>query len=415
MKVTTVERILLQSPFYPINVPHMARVSGDWSVIEVCRVTTDTGIVGYGETIVNYTWARVTDEAVAHVTGRDPFEVMWDDSLGAGLQIACFDVAGKAIGQPCHRLLGPQFRRECPISYWDMDMPGEEWAAEARRAVELGYTSFKLKGRPWRDLLEQLRAVSEVVQPEFKLDVDFNDHLLTIDQAIPYLKAVEECPNVAMFESPLPQGDVPAAKQLRCHIATPIAHHYGSPPIMTALREDVCDGFVVSGGASSVRRQATVAAEANKPFFLQLVGTGITTAWLLHLGAVFSHARWPAVTCHELYTDDLISRRHPVRHGFATVPEGPGLGVTVDEDALERLRVETPVRDRPWDMVVVAWPDGRRVYYSDKQQCQRDFWAGNQPLFERGVRLEMLKDDGSAEFSRLKEQVKMAPVTMFER
>jgi len=60
---------------------------------------------------------------------------------------------------------------------------------------------------------------------------------------------------------------------------------YGVPPIMTALREDVCDGFVIGGGANRVKANATVAAEACKPFFLELVGAGI---------AATSHCTSPA-------------------------------------------------------------------------------------------------------------------------
>lgn len=413
MKITHVDTILLQSPFYPINIPHMARIAGDWSVVEVCRVQTDGGLIGYGETIQNYTWGRVPREALSEVVGRDPFELLWEDRLGAGLQMALFDVAGKAIGQPCYRLMGRKVRDACPISYWDMDMPPEERVAEARRSIELGYTSFKLKARPWRDIVAQIDTLCRAIPASYKLDIDFNDHLLNTGNAVPLLRELERFPNVAIFESPIPQGDVPGNRHMRQQIGRPIAHHYGSPPIQTALREDVCDGFVIGGGATAVLRQATVAAEAHKPFWLQMVGTGLTTAFALHFGAVCTHAQWPAITCHELYTDDLLTERIDVRSGYARVPETPGLGVSVDEGALKRLRVAEPRSQRPWDLVCVVWADGRRVYYSDKQQCQRDFWQGNQPLFEPGVRLEMLSDDGSRDFARLKEQVKQGPVASF--
>lgn len=410
MKITHVDTMLVQSPFHEINVPHMHRGAADWSVVEICRVATDTGVVGFGETIIHYTWSRVTDGAKKRVIGRDPFEEMWDDSLGAGLQMALFDAAGKAIGQPCHRLLGRQVRDACPISYWDLDMPPEEWAAEAQRAVSLGYTSFKLKARPWRDIFAQVAAVCEVVPPWFKLDLDFNALLLNAGYAIPILRELEQFPNVAFFETPIPQGDVAGGKQIKARVSRPIAHHYGNPPIMTALAENVCDGFVLCTGASGLLRQGTVAAEANKPFWLQLVGTGITTAWAMHFGAVLTHARWPAITCSELYQDDLLNERLEVRSGYVAVPTKPGLGVELDEGALERLRVEEPRRIRPYDMVRVCWPDGRQVYYADRSQCQADFLQGNQPLFVRGVRLELLPDDGSAAFARRREATQQGPV-----
>src|SRR5262249_17601344 len=102
--------------------------------------------------------------------------------------------------------------------------------------------------------------------------------------------------------------------------------------------------------------------------------------------------------------------RLEVRSGYISVPEKPGLGVELDEGALQRLRVDEPRAIRPWDMVRVAWPDGRQVYFADKSQCQADFLKGNQPLFVRGVRLELLKDDGSAAFARRREAVQQGPV-----
>ncbi len=54
---------------------------------------------------------------------------MWDDGLGAGLQMALFDAAGKLAGVPVYRLLGPKVRDWCPISFWDHDMSPEMYEA----------------------------------------------------------------------------------------------------------------------------------------------------------------------------------------------------------------------------------------------------------------------------------------------
>ena len=73
----------------------------NWSILELCRVETDTGHVGWGETVIHYTWSRVTDQAVERVVGNSPAELMNDDSLGAGLQMALFDVVGKVLNVRC--------------------------------------------------------------------------------------------------------------------------------------------------------------------------------------------------------------------------------------------------------------------------------------------------------------------------
>lgn len=399
LNVKSVDRTLMHVPFHEINQPHMARWQGDWQVVELCALTASNGLVGYGETIVNYTHGRVTDESVAKVTGQNPWEHLWDDSLGAGLQIALFDLCGKSAGVPCHRLLGQQVRDEAPISYWDQDMPAEDWAKEAERAVSLGYTSFKLKARPWRDLDDCIRAVCEVAPRQFHLDLDYNAHLLNAGNAVPHLLEIGDYPNVAMFESPIPQGDVKGGLLIKKQVPQPIAHHYGQPPIITALTEDVCDGFVIGGGASRVLREGTLAHHAKMPFWLQLVGTGLTTMWSVHLGAVLSQARWPAIPGVNIYSHTLL-KEFTISGGHIRVPDGPGLGVEVDWDAVEGFRVDPDYKKpQPRQMHTIFWPDGRQTHYKDGGY-RTDFLAGKLPVFLPGIRLERRLDDGSDDFDR---------------
>lgn len=108
-------------------------------------------------------------------------------------------------------------------------------AAEARRAVELGYTARKQKARPY-------------------------------------------------FESPIPQQDIEGNLRVRSQTQSPIVLHVGVPSLATAIQQDLCDGFLVGGGMSAVLRRAAILSAFNKPFFLQVVGTGITARLALHIG-----------------------------------------------------------------------------------------------------------------------------------
>jgi L-alanine-DL-glutamate epimerase-like enolase superfamily enzyme len=389
LKISSVERILLNVPFRERPGIHMSRRIWRWTLIEICRVTTADGLVGYGETVVHYTWGRVSDEQVKRVTGGNPMDFLWDDSLGAGLQMALFDLVGKAMGVPCHRLMGKKIRDECPISWWAIDMPPEDWAKEVKLAVKMGYCNAKLKARPWFDIFEQVQAVCDATPDYFKLDLDFNSLLINSGYAVPVLRGLEEYPKVSMFETPIPQRDVPGYLMMKRMISRPIALHYGVPELAVSVRENICDGFVIGGGASRVTAQAAAAAELNMPFWLQLVGTGLTTAFTLHLGSVLTHALWPAITCHEVYSDDLIKERIQVKGGCARVPDRPGLGVTVDEDAIERLRVEPPAeKPEPKMRYRISWPNGTTVCFDHADDYYREFQAGNLPVFERGVRFE---------------------------
>jgi L-alanine-DL-glutamate epimerase-like enolase superfamily enzyme len=91
-KIVEVERITVDVPFTERVRRRNALLIGQWRVSEITRVVTDTGVVGYGETLPHYTWGNVTDEAVERMRGKNPADFLGDDSLGAGLQMAIYDV-----------------------------------------------------------------------------------------------------------------------------------------------------------------------------------------------------------------------------------------------------------------------------------------------------------------------------------
>lgn len=413
-KITDVERILLVVPFVERVRREMERARiHRWAEVEVIRVETDAGIVGYGETIQNYTWGRVN--ITERVLGRSPFELMWDDSLGAGLQMALFDAAGKLAGVPIYRLLGHKVREWAPISFWDHDMAPEKYEVEAKKAVELGYTSIKIKARPWFDVHETIRRISAATPDHFCIDADWNDFLLGVSYAVPVLRALEEeFPKIKIYEGPIRADDVAGNKLLRSQIRTATAHHYGSIPGRTAISEGYCDGFVIGGGVSRIVADGLAAGMANMPFFLQMVGTGLTTTLALHLGAVLSHAQWPAVTCHELYEHNLLTGRIDVIGGHARVPEAPGLGVELDEAALARYRVDEADHTLPRRLVKFSRACGVNVYFANDSHHTSEMWRyfslNNQPVFERGNHTELLDDDGSAEFDDLYRWAQTGPV-----
>jgi len=412
LKIMDVERIIVNIPFTPRQEIITIREVPNWSISEVIRLTTDAGLVGYGETLLHYTWGQVTDAAIERVKGQNPADFLGDDSLGPGLQMAIYDVVGKALGVPCYKLMGQKVRDWCPISWWSIDTTPEFYAAEAKDAVEQGYMSLKIKHRPWFDIIEQIKAISAVVPRNFKIDSDSNAMLLNSANAVPVLKRLEAFDTVAMFESPIPQHDVEGNRQIRKIIARPIAMHFGSPPFFTAVREEVCDGFVIGGGVASVLRQGTLASEANMPFWLQMVGTGLTSTLAFHLGAVLPGARWPAITCVNLYQHNLLKEPVKVVGGFVRVPEAPGLGVEVDEEALTRFKMAPPFKKPDSRHILkVIWEGGRVMYYANMlPQCWQDFQMGNQPVDERGVRMEVWKDDGSKEWADLYARVQKGPM-----
>ena len=411
LTVTDIERITVRAPMTARCEEWNAREVWQWCICEITRVTTDAGFVGYGETLPHYTWGRVTDEAVARVKGRNAADFLGDDSLGAGLQMALYDVVGKALGVPAYRLFNlPQVREAVPIAWWNIDFPPEALALEAQDALARGYTALKTKARPWWDVYEQVDAISAVTPPHFKIDMDWNQMLINESNAAPVLTELDKQERVALYESPIFQRDVEGQKLLRAKTKKAIALHFGDPPFPVAARGEICDGFVVGGGVSRVLRDGAIAAQFDKPFFLQIVGAGLTTALSIQLGAVLPMAQWPAVKCLINYADDLIAQPIVVSEGYAHVPDAPGLGVDIDEAALVKYKMEPPFEiPRPKLLLSVSWPGKRVRHYANIQQAWTDAFAGNIPVQDRGARMHVRADDGSSDWNEKFTRASNAP------
>ena len=409
--VTDIERITVRAPMTPRCEEWNAREVWQWCICEIVRVTTDAGLVGYGETLPHYTWGRVSDEAVARVKGQNAADFLGDDSLGAGLQMAIYDGVGKALGVPAYRLFNqPKVREAVPIAWWNIDFPPEALAEEAKDALAKGYTALKTKARPWWDVYEQVDQMSNVTPPHFKIDMDWNQMLINASNAAPVLNELDKQERVALYESPIFQRDTEGQRLLRRKTQKAIALHFGDPPFPVAVRDEVCDGFVIGGGVARVLREGTMAAQFDKPFFLQIVGAGLTTALSIQLGAVLTHAQWPAVNCLNNYADDLIVHPIQVSEGYAHVPDAPGLGVEVDEAALMKYKMEPPYEiPRAKLLLSIAWPGNRVRHYANIQQCWTDAFAGNIPVQDRGARMHVRRDDGSAGWAEMVARAAVAP------
>ena len=100
-------------PFHERCAHHMEVYGPGWSIVELIQVETK-GVVGVGETIQGYTWGHSGKDEFAR--GREKTYLNCCGMMGysAGLQMALWDAAGKALGVPCHRLMGPQYRDACP-------------------------------------------------------------------------------------------------------------------------------------------------------------------------------------------------------------------------------------------------------------------------------------------------------------
>ena len=403
MKIQQIDTIPLKLDLISDVAPHLYRSNHQGRIV-LYRLHLENGIIGYGEDL-----GQPTD--VSAFVGQNALRGL-KHIKHSGIQMACYDAVGKALGVPAHTLMGRQVRQKVPFAYWSIDLPPDVWAAQTERAVSLGYRVYKFKCRPWWDPLEQLERVAAVTPKGFKFWLDFNGHLREARQALPILKALTEYDCVGGFESPIPQRDAAGYQMLRQKIDKPIAAHYGSGcchvrsdpnydrgvPALDQISRGLCDGFVLGGGdVETIRQQAAVAQEARMPFWLQTVGAGLRAMWVAHLASVCVQGTLAHLAAHELWQNDVVSPPRP-RAGLMDVPNEPGLGIAVDEAAIADLHIKEAPAKPPRRISTAIYPDGYRWHFATEQQRHESYHFGDLPGFVPGIRLEVQEDDNSSDF-----------------
>lgn len=415
-EIEDVKRTTIKLEYREVPRRNMDRELPHWRWTEICEVRLKSGVTGFGETLLYYTWGVPSDEDFARVMGKSALEVMWDDSLGAGLQMAIFDAAARTADVPVHALLGDKVHDRTPLSWWNIDTSAADMASECRTAFEQGYRSYKTKGRPWFDIWEQMKLSAAEVPDDFKIDMDFNDTLLTAERGLPILLDLERYPQIDIYETPIPQGDVEGNSEICKATRVNVAMHYGTPSPATVVQSGCCDGFVVGHGATDLMHAGHFSAEVGLPFWLQLVGSGVTAAWSLHFGGVLKQAVWPAVNCHQLYEQNTLTEPIVLENGTAAVPDTPGLGYELNRDLIEKLKVPKPAeRPEPRRLIETTWPDGRKMYTANNGNVNFMLTAGQKgkyPYYERGADTRLAPDDGSARWRELYERArKSGPIS----
>ncbi len=333
MKITQIEAIQVKVPYHE-GINEMMTQRNLYQENTVYKVHTDAGIVGIGDD------GRQADEEIQKYIGRDPFEFM-NGHAPTPLQQALYDIMGKALGVPVYQLVGEKVQDKVAIGYWSIDMLSAEWANEAKRAYSLGYRLHKIKARPWHDIIEQVQAISAVVPSDYKLRIDPNDSFETPARTIEVAKHVRDY-NTEAFETPIPQSDINGYLEIRRGCDMPITIHFGNPDPVDAIKAGMNDSFIIAypdSRAANAKREAAIADSAHLPLWLQIVGLGMTTTYLIHLAATMPNATMPSITLNCLRAFDIITPAIRMEDGYATVPDKPGLGIELNEDALENCRV----------------------------------------------------------------------------
>ena len=302
----------------------------------IFKITTDNGIVGYGDAR-----CEAPDRStVEHVIGRDPFDYV-NANLNSGVMGALYDVMGKHLDIPAYKLMGQRIRDRVPVAAWTRPASPEDLAKDVQRAVGEGYMIFKIHTCAHYDVLEQTRAVEDVAPPGFKMHYDFN-HNRPLAAVLRILKELEDSPVVGMIEDPLVLSDVEGWRLLRQKTSFPLLMHVPQLGGGQEIIRGCADAYMIGeGGIGPTLVRGFAAALANVSSVIQLTGGTLTKAMALHMGAVIPNVAH-CTNLDDQYDQDVVKQRIEVAAGSSPIPEGPGLGVEVDEDALAECAANEP-------------------------------------------------------------------------
>ena len=372
MKITDVEVIVLRVP--PVG---ETCTWGDDAVI--VRVHTDTGIVGLGESdsspmVIKSLIETPNSNLYCYglrelLIGENPLEIekLWNKMYwssnyvgrrGAGIHamsaidIALWDIAGKYYGVPVHTLLGGKYRDKIMAygTFIPSDEPRENKVI-ARRLVEKGFKSMKFGGGIFGDDptmdYEIVKAVREEIGDEIELQIDLATKWKTAGHAIEMSKKLESF-NLNWIEEPILGDSSHGYSKVAAQTSQKLA---GGETLTTVFEfRDFLENYNVDivqpditrcGGITEMKKIYDMA----QVYGVRLIPHGFSTG-ILHAASVhflasrehgtlmeFSESQSPLVL-------DLIKGAPKFEKGYVKVTDKPGLGIDIDEEVIERYRVD---------------------------------------------------------------------------
>jgi L-rhamnonate dehydratase len=371
MKITNVKAIVLKLP----EISDAADGTQDDLVI---IVETDEGITGYGEVdTAPYVGKAVVDAYMSHgtcyglrevVIGADPFdyEQIWNDMWAktyyygrtgpvmhvmSGIDMAIWDIMGKSVGKPVHKLLGGSYCDKVR-AYASALMPETEDGVN--RMVEkhavLGYTALKFGWGPLGyDVhfdIGLIKAARKAAGDKMDIMIDIGKRY-RLKEAIYVAKALEQL-NIYWLEEPLPAEDYIGYKKLSEATTMRIAageEESGRRAFARLINETHIDvvqpDMSRCGGLTEAKKIATMAADNNILCVPHAFKTGILVAASIQFIAATPNAPVLEFSVTESpIRKGILKAPFKLVDGYVNVPQSPGLGIDLDEELIKKYKVD---------------------------------------------------------------------------
>lgn len=320
---------------------------GDFSVVPkaIIRLRAANGARGVGESPRGVDVEALSD-ALRTLIGVDPTTLRLDRlpfpaPIAETVEVALLDLVGRLTDLPAHWLLGGAYRDRVSVCYCTGRQSPGEIGVKAQRVATEGFTVLKMKCVLEDPLREKAVAVEEATRGRLKLRLDPNTRFRDVAGALRVADLLAGLP-IECFESPVPQERLDWYVELRRRIALPIALHVDDPGIvLEAIKRDAADAFNLGGGPTAFVQLARLAEAAGRPVWR---GSGVDLG-IADAAAVQACAAAPSCTMpsdligHLIRVDDLIRQPLVTENGAVRVPDGPGLGIDLDEEAVQRYSI----------------------------------------------------------------------------
>lgn len=368
MKITEIKTTALLVPYSKPYYWAQGVIEG--AEVVLVEVHTDEGVVGYGESIGSpsaHSIEAYLQRAAQLCVGKDPFanarlmatcyhtlfqaygtcsSPRFSGQVLCGLEMALWDVMGKAVGRPVHDLLGGAVRDEILYFGFAQGETVDELAADAARLVEEGFKVIYFKvGRGDEFDLAAARAIRAAIGPDMRLRVDPNEHWTPI-RALRMAREMAAL-GVEVIEQPTHCESISALAQVRAR--SPVAVSADQSVFTPFDAYEVCrlqaaDLIVVglheTGGLTRLLKVAHIAEAAGIDICLHgLYETGITTCASNQVAAAMPNLDDANQHMTRFLAWDIVKSPNLTPHsGRLPVLRGPGLGFEIDWAAVERAR-----------------------------------------------------------------------------
>lgn len=349
--------------------------------VGLVKVTTDDGIVGWGEGCGGAAAAVVENDFGPMLIGEDPtnriglwqkmFAMQYNANVAVGMagsaisavDTALWDITGKVFGQPVYQLLGGRVRDRVAVYatglyYTEGEFP-TRLPDEARGYVEAGFKGMKTKvgGLPMDEDVKRVTALREAIGPDIKLMVDANQGY-NATSAIRIGNRLADL-DVLWFEEPVNAQDIDGYLQVKSALPMAIAGgenlrtRYEFSQFLARRAYDIAQPDVINvGGVTEMRNVAMTANTNGIQVNPHVWGSPVMIAASLHVASTIPpcppsgdpepYAQEPVMEFDRtpsLIREGLMAPPFDQQDGFLKVPDGPGLGIEIDEEAVRKLSV----------------------------------------------------------------------------